>query len=65
MRPFHVYCFIATAIDAAGLAETLSGDGTFTIFAPPNTAFDKVPEDLLNKLLDPIWKPQLKDVSRV
>ena len=53
----------ATALDAADLTETLSNDGTFTVFAPPNSAFGELPEGLLTKLLDPIWKPQLQDVS--
>lgn len=53
---------LARAVDAAGLKETLSGDGTFTIFAPPNSAFAKLPEKLVTKLLDPVWKPQLQDV---
>ena len=35
---------------AAGLAETLSGDGPFTVFAPTNEAFSKVPADTLQQL---------------
>ena len=50
------------AIDAAGLADTLDGDGTFTVFAPPNAAFDKLPSGLVPKLLDPTWSPQLNDL---
>ena len=57
--------FSVAAIDAAGLAETLSGDGTFTVFAPNDDAFDKIPAELVAKLLDPIWQPQLQDVSVV
>ena len=53
----------ATALDAVDLTETLSNDGIFTVFAPPNSAFGELPEGLLTKLLDPIWKPQLQDVS--
>lgn len=44
---------LVTAIQAAGLAETLSGEGPFTVFAPTNAAFEKLPagtlQDLLNK----------------
>lgn len=53
---------LAAAVNAAGLADTLSGDGTFTVFAPPNSAFDDLDADLLAKLLKPEWLPQLKDV---
>ena len=54
--------FTAAAVDAAGLADALSGDGTFTVFAPVDSAFEALPKDLLDKLLDPIWQPQLQDV---
>merc|ERR1712236_145291 len=37
---------------AAGLTDTLGGEGPFTAFAPTNTAFDKVPVDKLNSLLN-------------
>lgn len=39
------------AIDAAGLAETLQGDGPFTVFAPTNEAFAALPEGTLESLL--------------
>jgi len=42
---------LVTAVKAAGLAETLSGAGPFTVFAPTNEAFAKVPKDVLDKLL--------------
>ena len=51
------------AVDAAGLTEVLSGDGNFTVFAPPNSAFEKLPADLVTKLLNNTWQPQLEDVS--
>jgi len=41
-----------TALKAADLLDTLSGQGPFTVFAPTNSAFDKVPVDSLNKLLE-------------
>jgi len=53
---------LALALNAAGLDGALSGDGTFTAFAPIDSAFADLPEELVNKLLDPIWKPQLQDV---
>jgi len=53
---------LAAAVEAAGLADTLSGDGTFTVFAPNNDAFAKVSAEVVTKLLDPIWLPQLQDV---
>merc|ERR1711976_97919 len=40
-----------TALKAAGMMEKLAGSGPFTVFAPTNAAFDKVPVDSLNKLM--------------
>merc|ERR1719464_2247336 len=40
-----------TALKAAGMMENLAGAGPFTVFAPTNAAFDKVPVDSLNKLM--------------
>merc|ERR1711931_72023 len=42
---------LLTAVKAAGLVDTLAGPGPFTVFAPTNTAFDKVPVEALNGLL--------------
>merc|ERR1711881_743774 len=42
---------LKTAVKAAGLEDTLAGAGPYTVFAPTNTAFDKVPVDKLNSLL--------------
>ena len=42
---------LATALDAADLERTLSGDGPFTVFAPTNAAFDALPPGSLNALL--------------
>ena len=42
---------LLTAVEAAGLTETLSGDGPFTVFAPTNDAFDALPEGALDDLL--------------
>jgi uncharacterized surface protein with fasciclin (FAS1) repeats len=42
---------LVTAVTEAGLAETLSGPGPFTVFAPTNAAFDALPEGTLDSLL--------------
>ena len=42
---------LVAAVKAAGLAETLSGDGPFTVFAPTNDAFEKLPKGTLDKVL--------------
>jgi uncharacterized surface protein with fasciclin (FAS1) repeats len=42
---------LVTAIKAAGLVDTLKGEGPFTVFAPTDAAFAKVPADTLNALL--------------
>ena len=44
---------LVSAIEAAGLAEALSGEGPFTFFAPTNEAFGRLPEDTLDELLKP------------
>jgi len=53
---------LADAIKLAGLDDELSGNGPFTVFAPSDSAFDELPEELVTKLLDPVWKPQLQNV---
>ncbi len=45
------FSILVTAIKAAGLFETLSGEGPFTVFAPTNDAFAKIPEATLKALL--------------
>ena len=42
---------LVTAVKAAGLVETLKGEGPFTVFAPTDAAFEKVPTGTLNALL--------------
>lgn len=42
---------LVAAVQAAGLAETLSGEGPFTVFAPTNAAFDALPEGTVDMLL--------------
>ena len=41
---------LVSAVTAAGLGETLSGEGPFTVFAPTNAAFDKIDEATLTEL---------------
>ena len=50
---------LVAAVQAAGLAETLSGDGPFTVFAPTNEAFEKLPAGTVDNLLKPENKDQL------
>jgi len=50
---------LVAAVKAAGLAETLSGEGPFTVFAPTNEAFAKLPEGTLEELLKPENKEKL------
>merc|ERR1712073_299335 len=42
---------LLVAVKAAGLVDTLAGEGPFTVFAPTNDAFAKIPEETLNGLL--------------
>ena len=50
---------LVTAVTAAGLGETLSGDGPFTVFAPTNAAFEKIDPATLSSLLTPEMKDDL------
>lgn len=51
---------LAKAIEAAGLADTLSGAGPYTLFAPTDAAFAKLPAGELDRLLQPANREQLK-----
>lgn len=53
---------LVTAVKAAGLAETLQGDGPFTVFAPTNAAFEKLPEGTVESLLEPENKEKLQAI---
>lgn len=44
---------LVAAVSAAGLVETLKSDGPFTVFAPNNAAFDKLPDGTVASLLEP------------
>jgi uncharacterized surface protein with fasciclin (FAS1) repeats len=53
---------LTTALEAAGLVETLKGKGPFTVFAPTDAAFAKLPEGTLRSLLMPANKQKLKSI---
>ncbi len=53
---------LVSAVTAAGLADTLKGDGPFTVFAPTNDAFAALPAGTLDSLLKPENKQQLTDI---
>lgn len=53
---------LVAAVKAAGLVETLSGKGPFTVFAPTNAAFNKLPKGAVDNLLKPENKAQLQKV---
>ena len=50
---------LVAAVQAAGLEETLRSEGPFTVFAPTDAAFEKLPEGLVDKLLLPQNKDKL------
>ncbi len=53
---------LVAAVKAAGLVETLQGMGPFTVFAPVNAAFAKLPAGTVDTLLKPENKRKLSDV---
>lgn len=53
---------LVTAVTAADLAGTLSGEGPFTVFAPTNDAFAKLPEGTVASLLEPESKDALTGI---
>lgn len=53
---------LVAAVQAAGLVETLNGDGPFTVFAPTNAAFGALPEGTVETLLEPGMKDQLTTI---
>lgn len=55
---------LVAAVKAAGLAEALSGEGPFTIFAPTNDAFAKLPEGTVETLLKPENKEKLAAILK-
>lgn len=53
---------LVAAVQAAGLADTLSGTGPFTVFAPDNAAFEKIPAATRESLLQPAQKAALTQI---
>jgi uncharacterized surface protein with fasciclin (FAS1) repeats len=53
---------LVTAVKAAGLVDTLKGPGPFTVFAPTNAAFAKLPAGTVDDLLKPENKEKLKSI---
>jgi uncharacterized surface protein with fasciclin (FAS1) repeats len=53
---------LVAAVKAAGLVDTLQGPGPFTVFAPTNAAFAKLPAGAVDGLLKPEMKPTLTKV---
>ncbi len=53
---------LVAAVKAAGLVETLSGPGPFTVFAPTNAAFDKLPAGTVETLVKPENKEKLTGI---
>ncbi|MGC1514337.1 MAG: fasciclin domain-containing protein [Maribacter sp.] len=53
---------LVTAVQAAGLVETLNGEGPFTVFAPTNDAFAKLPEGTVETLVKSENKEQLTTI---
>jgi len=53
---------LVAAVTAAGLVETLQGEGPFTVFAPVDDAFAKLPEGTVETLLKPENKDQLAGI---
>jgi transforming growth factor-beta-induced protein len=55
---------LLAAVKAAGLVETLSGEGPFTVFAPTDEAFAKIPASALSDLLKPENKAKLASILK-
>jgi uncharacterized surface protein with fasciclin (FAS1) repeats len=53
---------LAAALEAGGLVDTLKSDGPFTVFAPTDAAFAKLPEGTVESLLQPENREQLVEI---
>ena len=53
---------LVAAVKAAGLVDTLGGPGPFTVFAPTNAAFEKLPAGTVDKLVQPDMKATLTKI---
>jgi len=58
----EAFSTLVTAVSAADLVDTLSGEGPFTVFAPTNDAFAKLPEGTVEGLLEADAKEQLSSI---
>jgi uncharacterized surface protein with fasciclin (FAS1) repeats len=56
------FTVLAKALEAAGLIDALKGDGPFTVFAPTDAAFAKLPAGTIAQLLEPENKEKLKAI---
>ncbi len=57
-----IHTTLVAAVKAAGLVDTLAGTGPFTVFAPVNTAFEKLPAGTVDTLLKPENKDKLSGI---
>ena len=55
---------LVAAVKAAGMVEVLKGEGPFTVFAPTDEAFKKIPEETLKMLLQPENKEKLQAILK-
>lgn len=55
---------LVQALKVGDLVETLQGEGPFTVFAPTNDAFDRLPEGTLEDLMKPENKGKLQDILK-
>ena len=58
------FATLLAAVDAAGLADTLRGDGPFTLFAPSDAAFSALPDGVVTELLRPENRERLTALLR-
>jgi uncharacterized surface protein with fasciclin (FAS1) repeats len=59
-----IFKTLTAALEAAGLTEALSGEGPFTVFAPTDAAFAKLPAGTLDELLKPENKDKLVEILK-
>jgi uncharacterized surface protein with fasciclin (FAS1) repeats len=51
-------------LKTSGVAETLKGEGPYTVFAPSNEAFNALPSGTLDRLLKPVYSSQLTSITK-
>ncbi len=62
LKSSRSHTILVKAIEASGLSEKLAGEGAYTLFAPTDDAFGKLPEGTLKSLLKPENKEKLKAI---